>query len=224
MMKAMILAAGLGKRLMPLTQHTPKPLIKVGKKSLIERNIFWLQQNGISEIIINVSYQGEMIIDYVSKKFPDLNTSFSKEDELLGTGGAILNVLPFFNEKPFLLMNADIFHNIEIKNLPQDTKKAHLVGVPNPNHNINGDFSLKQSIVSIANRENDLTWSGISVINPIIFKENSFQSNSFNIWDSVLPKYIDNGEVTGEKSNELWIDVGTSDRLELANQILKEEN
>ena len=224
MMKAMILAAGLGKRLMPLTQHTPKPLIKVGKKSLIERNIFWLQQNGISEIIINVSYQGEMIIDYVSKKFPDLNTSFSKEDELLGTGGAILNVLPFFNEKPFLLMNADIFHNIEIRNLPQDTKKAHLVGVPNPNHNINGDFSLKQSIVSIANRENDLTWSGISVINPIIFKENSFQSNSFNIWDSVLPKYIDNGEVTGEKSNELWIDVGTSDRLELANQILKEEN
>ena len=224
MMKAMILAAGLGKRLMPLTQHTPKPLILIGKKSLIERNIFWLQQNGISEIIINVSYQGEMIIDYVSQKFPDLNTSFSKEDELLGTGGAILNVLPFFNEKPFLLMNADIFHNIEIKNLPQDTKKAHLVGVPNPNHNINGDFSLKQSIVSIANRENDLTWSGISVINPIIFKENSFQSNSFNIWDSVLPKYIDNGEVTGEKSNELWIDVGTSDRLELANQILKEEN
>lgn len=223
-MKAMILAAGLGRRLMPLTQHTPKPLIKVGKKSLIERNIFWLQQNGISEIIINVSYQGEMIIDYVSKRFPDLNISFSKEDELLGTGGAILNVLPFFNEKPFLLMNADIFHNIEIKNLPQDTKKAHLVGIPNPNHNINGDFSLKQSIVSIANRENDLTWSGISVINPIIFKENSFQSNSFNIWDSVLPKYIDNGEVTGEKSNELWIDVGTSDRLELANQILKEEN
>lgn len=224
MMKAMILAAGLGRRLMPLTKHTPKPLIKVGKKSLIERNIFWLQQNGISEIIINVSYQGEMIIDYVSKRFPDLNISFSKEDELLGTGGAILNVLPFFNEKPFLLMNADIFHNIEIKNLPQDTKKAHLVGIPNPNHNINGDFSLKQSIVSIANRENDLTWSGISVINPIIFKENSFQSNSFNIWDSVLPKYIDNGEVTGEKSNELWIDVGTSDRLELANQILKEEN
>ena len=224
MMKAMILAAGLGKRLMPLTQHTPKPLILIGKQSLIERNIFCLKQNGISEIIINVSYQGEMIIDYVSQRFPDLNISFSKEDELLGTGGAILNVLPFFNEKPFLLMNADIFHNIEIKNLPQDTKKAHLVGVPNPNHNINGDFSLKQSIVSIANRENDLTWSGISVINPIIFKENSFQSNSFNIWDSVLPKYIDNGEVTGEKSNELWIDVGTSDRLELANQILKEEN
>tara|TARA_B100001173_G_scaffold87694_1_gene75385 strand:- start:526 stop:1197 length:672 start_codon:yes stop_codon:yes gene_type:complete len=223
-MKAMILAAGLGKRLMPLTQHTPKPLILIGKQSLIERNIFCLKQNGISEIIINVSYQGEMIIDYVSQKFPDLNISFSKEDELLGTGGAILNALPFFNEKPFLLMNADIFHNIEIKNLPQDTKKAHLVGVPNPNHNINGDFSLKQSIVSIANRENDLTWSGISVINPIIFKENSFQSNSFNIWDSVLPKYIDNGEVTGEKSNELWIDVGTSDRLELANQILKEEN
>ena len=224
MMKAMILAAGLGKRLMPLTQHTPKPLILIGKQSLIERNIFCLKQNGISEIIINVSYQGEMIIDYVSQKFPDLNISFSKEDELLGTGGAILNALPFFNEKPFLLMNADIFHNIEIKNLPQDTKKAHLVGVPNPNHNINGDFSLKQSIVSIANRENDLTWSGISVINPIIFKENSFQGNSFNIWDSVLPKYIDNGEVTGEKSNELWIDVGTSDRLELANQILKEEN
>ena len=62
------------------------------------------------------------------------------------------------------------------------------------------------------------------MINPIIFKENSFQSNFFNIWDSVLPKYIDNEEVTGEVSNKLWIDVGTSERLELANKKLKEEN
>ena len=107
--------------------------------------------------------------------------------------------------------------------IPQ-IQKAHLVGVPNPNHNISGDFSLKQRIVSIATKENDLTWSGISVINPIIFKENSFQSNFFNIWDSVLPKYIDNEEVTGEISNKLWIDVGTSERLELANEMLKEEN
>ena len=165
-----------------------------------------------------------MIIDYVSHKFPQSNISFSQEEKPLGTGGAILNALPFFDEKPFLLMNADIFHNIEIKNLPQDPKKAHLVGVPNPNHNISGDFSLKQRIVSIATKENDLTWSGISVINPIIFKENSFQSNFFNIWDSVLPKYIDNEEVTGEISNKLWIDVGTSERLELANEMLKEEN
>ena len=223
-MKAMILAAGLGKRLMPLTQHTPKPLIKVGNQSLIERNILLLQQAGISKILINVSYLGDMIIDYVSHKFPQSNISFSQEEKPLGTGGAILNALPFFDEKPFLLMNADIFHNIEIKNLPQYPKKAHLVGVPNPNHNISGDFSLKQRIVSIASRENDLTWSGISVINPIIFKENSFQSNFFNIWDSVLPKYIDNEEVTGEISNKLWIDVGTSERLELANEMLKEEN
>ena len=112
MMKAMILAAGLGKRLMPLTQHTPKPLILIGKQSLIERNIFCLKQNGISEIIINVSYQGEMIIDYVSQKFPDLNISFSKEDELLGTGGAILNALPFFNEKPFVsIAHLSLFAN-----------------------------------------------------------------------------------------------------------------
>ena len=89
---------------------------------------------------------------------------------------------------------------------------------------MNGDFSLHHGAVSIENGVNDLTWSGVSVINPIIFEEINFINTYFNICDSVLPNFIDNGEVTGEKSNELWIDVGTSDRLELANQILKEEN
>ena len=223
-MKAMILAAGFGKRLLPLTQLTPKPLLEVGTKSLIERNIIHLHEGGISEIIINVSYLGEMIIDHVNKRFPKSNISFSIEDKPLGTGGAILNALPSLGSNPFILINADIFHNISIKTLPRTTKKAHLVGVSNPEHNMNGDFSLHHGAVSIENGVNDLTWSGISVINPIIFEEIKFQNTYFNIWDTVLPRYINNKEVTGEESKRIWIDVGTPERLELANEMLKEEN
>ena len=222
-MKAMVLAAGFGKRLSPLTDTLPKPLIKVGDQSLIQRNINYLIDNGFSEIIINVSHHGDQVINHVKEIFPNINILFSIEDKPLGTGGGILNALPMIGNKPFLLINSDIFHNIDIKDLPQDTKAAHLIGVPNPEHNADGDFSLKKDLIEIKDGKNSLTWCGISIINPIIFNESNFESKSFNIWDTVLPSYIEEGVVTGEESLGLWVDVGTPERLKLANSVYNDK-
>ena len=222
-MKAMVLAAGFGKRLSPLTDTLPKPLIKVGDQSLIQRNINYLIDNGFSEIIINVSHHSDQVINHVKEIFPNINILFSIEDKPLGTGGGILNALPIIGSKPFLLINSDIFHNIDIKDLPQDTKAAHLIGVPNPEHNADGDFSLKKDLIEIKDGKNSLTWCGISIINPIIFNESNFESKSFNIWDTVLPSYIAEGVVTGEESSGLWVDVGTPERLKLANSVYNDK-
>ena len=223
-MKAMILAAGFGKRLLPLTENLPKPMLKVGDQTLIERNINYLIKNGFSEIIINVSHHGDLLIEHVNNIFPDYNILFSIEEKPLGTGGGILNALEMIEDEVFLVMNSDIFHNIKIMDLPKDIEAAHLIGVSNPDHNSNGDFTINESIVEIKKDHNNLTWSGISIINPIIFRENSFKAKTFNMWDTVLPKYIINKKVTGHVSSELWIDVGTPERLNLANRVYNDEN
>ena len=223
-MKAMILAAGFGKRLLPLTENLPKPLLKVGDQTLIERNINYLIKNGFSEIIINVSHHGDLLIEHVNNIFPDYNILFSIEERPLGTGGGVLNALEMIEDEVFLVMNSDIFHNIKIMDLPKDIEAAHLIGVSNPDHNSNGDFTINESIVEIKKDHNNLTWSGISIINPIIFRENSFKAKTFNMWDTVLPKYIINKKVTGHVSSELWIDVGTPERLNLANRVYNDEN
>ena len=223
-MKVMILAAGYGKRLLPLTKETPKPLLKVGNKTLIQHNIEHLFKNDFTEFVINISHLGHMIENHVKEKFSNINIEFSKEDKPLGTGGGILNAIDLLGDENFLDMNSDIFHKIDIKNLPNGIDAAHLIGVPNPSHNQEGDFCIKDNNKVAIDEFNDLTWSGISIINPIIFKEKNFSSGSFNIWDTVLPNYLNNGNVSAHKSNDLWIDVGTLERLKLANSLYNDQN
>ena len=222
-MKVMILAAGYGKRLAPITDTLPKPLIKVGKMSLIDRNINYLVHSGFHEIIINVSHHAEQIINHVNDNFPELNISFSIEDKPLGTGGGVYNALEKIGDNPFLLTNADILHHINLKKLPKDVKAAHLVGINNPNHNPQGDFSIKDNIVEVHDNKNDQTWTGVSIINPAIFKDNQFDESIFDLWDSVLPNYIEQRAVTGEVTTEPWIDVGTHERLKLANSVYNDD-
>ena len=223
-MKAMILAAGYGKRMMPLTENLPKPLLKIGNESLIERNINALLAAGFNDIIINISYLGSMIKKHVLEIFPNANISFSEEEIPLGTGGGVLNAIRLLGKDPFLLINADIYHQINLKDLEQDVDIAHLVGVENPDHNADGDFSLNSNIVSIKNNLNECTWSGISIINPKIFDGLKIEDAPFDIWKSVLIEYVKKDKVTGEFSNSMWIDTGTIDRLELANKTYKDEN
>ena len=223
-MKAMILAAGFGKRLLPLTENLPKPLLKVGDQTLIERNINYLIKSGFSEIVINASHHGDLLMEHVNNIFPGHNILFSIEEKPLGTGGGILNALEIVGDETFLVMNSDIFHNIDITHLPKDIEAAHLIGVSNPGHNPNGDFKINDDIVEITKGSNNLTWSGISIINPVIFKENSFESKTFNMWDTVLPKYISSKKVTAHASSEFWIDVGTPERLNLANRVYNDKN
>ena len=223
-MKAMILAAGYGKRMMPLTENLPKPLLKIGNESLIERNINALLAAGFNNIIINVSYLGSMIKEHVLEIFPNANISFTEEEIPLGTGGGVLNAVGLLGKNPFLLINADIYHQINLKDIKQDVDIAHLVGVENPDHNVDGDFSLNADEVSISNNSNECTWSGISIINPIIFDELKIEDAPFDIWKSILIDYVQKNKVTGELSNSTWIDTGTIDRLELANKTYKDEN
>lgn len=223
-MKAMILAAGLGKRLKPLTNDIPKPLLKVGNQSLIERNIRSLLNYGFDEIVINVSYLGNMITEHVLEIFPNNKIIFSEESEPLGTGGGIQNALKFLGDKPFMLINADIYHNINLAAIKTVPKYAHLVGVKNPEHNIQGDFSLDNNIVLARSELNDFTWSGISIINPTIFSQLQTQEMPFDIWNSVLMQFINNNKITAEIYEGIWIDTGTIDRLELANKTHKDEN
>jgi MurNAc alpha-1-phosphate uridylyltransferase len=223
-MKAMILAAGFGKRLKPLTDDIPKPLLKVGNQSLIERNIRSLLNYGFDEIVINVSYLGNMITEHVLELFPNNKIVFSEESQPLGTGGGIVNALELLGDKPFMLINADIYHNINLTALNTDVKAAHLVGVRNPEHNLKGDFSLENDLVCVKSESNDFTWSGISIINPKIFDELEPQEMPFDIWYKVLMQFINNKDVTAEISEDIWIDTGTIDRLELANKTHKDEN
>ena len=119
-------------------------------------------------------------------------------------------------------MNADIFHSIDLNNLDINTESAHLIGVENPSHNLTGDFSIENDVVVI-NEINTHTWSGISMLNPKIF-EKAALGNIYDIWRDIFPRYIKDHKITACETNDFWMDVGTIERLELANKIYKEEN
>ena len=223
-MKAMILAAGEGKRLQPLTLKTPKPLLKVGPSSLIEDQIHRLSKLGINEFVINISYLGEQIKQSLKNHSHFQNISFIEEPFPYGTGGALVNAMDHLGEDPFILCNADIFSEIDLSRLPTSIEAAHLIGISNPNHNQDGDFSLLGSSVIINERINDLTWSGISLVNPKILKEYLNLDFPFDIWNTIMTPLIKERKITAHQDNSLWIDIGTIERLELARASLKEEN
>ena len=223
-MKAMILAAGEGKRLQPLTLKTPKPLLKVGQSSLIEDQINRLSRLGINEFVINISYLGEQIKQSLKNHSHFQNISFIEEPFPYGTGGALVNAMDHLGEDPFILCNADIFSEIDLSRLPTSIEAAHLIGISNPNHNQDGDFSLLGSSVIINERINDLTWSGISLVNPKILKEYLNLDFPFDIWNTIMTPLIKERKITAHQDNSLWIDIGTIERLELARASLKEEN
>ena len=223
-MKAMILAAGEGKRLQPLTLKTPKPLLKVGQSSLIEDQINRLSRLGINEFVINISYLGEQIKQSLKNHSHFQNISFIEEPFPYGTGGALVNAMDHLGEDPFILCNADIFSEIDLSRLPTSIEAAHLIGISNPNHNQDGDFSLLGSSVIINERINDLTWSGISLVNPKILKEYLNLDFPFDIWNTIMIPLIKERKITAHQDNSLWIDIGTIERLELARASLKEEN
>ena len=220
----MILAAGEGKRLQPLTLKTPKPLLKVGPSSLIEDQINRLSKLGINEFVINISYLGEQIKQSLKNHSYFQNISFIEEPFPYGTGGALVNAMDHLGEDPFILCNADIFSEIDLFRLPTSTDAAHLIGISNPNHNQDGDFSLLGSSVIINERINDLTWSGISLVNPKILMEYLNLDFPFDIWNTIMKPLIKERKITAHQDNSLWIDIGTIERLELARASLKEEN
>ena len=227
-MRAMILAAGLGKRMHPLTANKPKPLLKVGDKTLIEYQIERLVQGGITGVVINHFYLGTMIEEALGdgSQF-DIEILYSKEPIRLETAGGIIKSLPKLKDDSFIVVNADIWTDFDFSRLqPLDGKDriAHLVLVENAEHNPHGDFYIDESRKVHEDheaRDKRLTFSGISVMHKMLFEGFPIQPRSTI---PLLQEAMANDLVCGEVHDGLWIDVGTPERLHEVNAIVAKSN
>ncbi len=221
-MNCILLAAGLGERLRPLTDKIPKPLIEVAGKPLIEYHLENLKSAGFKKVVINLSHLGEMIKEHLGdgSQF-NLEIEYSQEGQQpLETAGGIIKALPLLGKKPFLVMNADIWcnHSLSFANLSHD-KLAHLVLVENPKHNIEGDFAYEFGRLYNTGK-NYLTFSGIGIYNPKIFKDYATEKRALA---PILRDLIDKQLVSAEYFTGNWFDIGTQERLaEAENYITKQ--
>jgi MurNAc alpha-1-phosphate uridylyltransferase len=218
-MKAMILAAGKGERLRPLTLHTPKPLVRAGSVPLIEYHLRALQVAGFTDVVINHAWLGQQIEDYLGDgQRLGLNIRYSPEGEPLETGGGIFRALPLLGDEPFLVVNGDIWTNCDFTALNAPIKGlAHLVLVDNPLHHPAGDFALVGGEVRDDASLPRLTYSGIAVLHPQLFAGCS--DGAFKL-APLLRDAMAKGLVTGEHFTGRWVDVGTHERLAEVEQIL----
>jgi MurNAc alpha-1-phosphate uridylyltransferase len=220
-MKTMLLAAGRGERLRPLTDRTPKALVPVGGKPLIAWHLERLAASGCREVVVNVSHLAQQIVDHVGdgRRF-GLRVSYSREAEPLETAGGIAQALPLLGEPPFLLVNADIYCEVDFKAMlafKLGTMVAHLVLVPNPAHRAQGDFSLREGLVG---REGTprYTYSGVAVMSPQLVR--TVRRGEKAPLAPLLFSAADERRITGEVFEGLWQDVGTVERLaELETQL-----
>ena len=210
-MKAMILAAGFGKRLGHLTQSTPKPLIKVKGQPLIKYHLSKLLAADYSQIVINTHYLSDEIINYVENEFNnDPRIMFSIEKEILGTGGGIKKALHHFGNDDFLVLNSDIYSDLDYKYFKSFTSPT-LFAVETKNQ---GDFNIKNSKVCLETTKN-YTWMGFSVVNAEVF--NHVAHLKFHYWDDCLKRHASSNNLYAEIPKINWYDVGTIQTLELLN-------
>ncbi|MAN38572.1 MAG: nucleotidyl transferase [Gammaproteobacteria bacterium] len=210
-MKAMILAAGFGKRLGHLTQSTPKPLIKVKGQPLIKYHLSKLLAADYSQIVINTHYLSDEIINYVENEFNnDPRIIFSIEKEILGTGGGIKKALHHFGNDDFLVLNSDIYSDLDYKYFKSFTSPT-LFAVETKNQ---GDFNIKNSKVCLETTKN-YTWMGFSVVNAEVF--NHVAHLKFHYWDDCLKRHASSNNLYAEIPKINWYDVGTIQTLELLN-------
>ena len=217
-MKAMILAAGRGERMRPLTDKTPKPLLTVAGKALIEYHIEALAKAGITELVINCAWLGQQIIDKLGDgKQYAVNIVYSDEGEqALETAGGIIHALDLLGDDPFIVVNGDIWCNYDFSKLPKKpVGLAHLVMTNNPVHNPQGDFVLQDDGFLNTDGDNRLTFSGIGVYKPALF---SGLPQGKQPLAPILRNAMKNNKITGEKHPGEWQDIGTPERLAELNQ------
>ncbi len=218
-MKAMILAAGRGERMRPLTDRTPKPLLRIGGQTLIEHHVHALVRAGINELVINHAHLGEQLVAALGEGGAyGATIHWSPEPEgALETGGGIFNALSLLNDEPFVVVNADIWTDFDCADLPaQPDGLAHLVLVDNPAHHPQGDFVLDGTQVS-RDGPVQLTFSGIGVYRHELFTGCS--AGAFPL-APLLRTAMDAGQVSGQHYAGRWFDIGTPERLEAINDIV----
>ena len=221
-MKAFLLAAGKGKRLLPFTKDNPKPLVKVGGVSLIERSITILKNANIEEIVINLHHRGEKIVNLLGDGSDyGLKISYSLEKELLGTGGGIRNAIHHF-EEPFLVLSSDIWTDFNFNTLElKEGFLAHMILIPNPESNPKGDVSLIDGYVRSDCDENKYTFSGIMIISPDLFSLSD--TGPLELWNDILKSASSNNLVSGEIFEGRYENLNTLEEVERLDGLLSEE-
>lgn len=218
-MKAMILAAGRGERMRPYTDLTPKPLLSVGGRRLIEYHLLALARIGVEQIIINHAHLGQQIEATLGDgRRYGVTIVYSPEGEQgLETGGGIFRALPLLGPDPFIVVNGDVWTDYSFADLPAEPDGlAHLVLVDTPSFKARGDFVLDRKRVVDRDGER-LTFSGIAVYHPALF--DACQPGRFPL-APLLRRQMAAGQVSGEHYRGRWIDVGTPERLQELQQLL----
>lgn len=218
----MILAAGRGERMRPLTDHAPKPLLVVGSQRLIEYHLVALVAAGITDIVINHAYLGHMVEAALGDGSRyGARVIYSAEDTALETGGGIYKALPLLGDAPFVVINGDIWTDYPYARLPKaPSGLAHLVMISNPPHHPHGDFLLREDKLSSAsNNELKLTYSGIGVYRRELFA--GCVAGAFPL-APLLRQAMMEGRVTGEHYLGEWYDIGTPERLAMLDRKLKQ--
>ena len=220
--KAMILAAGFGKRIHPLTLKCPKPLLKIGNETLLSNALKFLEQFGIKQAVINVHYLGEQIVDYINENKFNLTITIVKEkDKILDTGGGVLNAIQYFSNEPFLIINPDtIWNSHYLKELKLMDKlffenkknKCSLLVVNKEksfDKSFKGDFNLKNNLISRKNTDDlNCIYTGLQIIKPEVFSDLDAEVFSINkIWDML----IETNELHGIESHIDFLHVSTLD-------------
>lgn len=213
-MKAMLLAAGKGTRMLPLTATTPKPLLKAGGVTLIEHQIRKLKTAGFTDFVINHAWLGPQIEAALGDGSRlGVTILWSREGEPLETAGGIVRALPLLGAKPFAIVNADIWTDypfVKLKTALAANDLAHLVLVPNPEHHTRGDFSLTSGRLHQQQNAQRYTYSGIAVFHPQLF---AGMSDGKAPLLPLLQKAIGLGRASGAVFDGDWVDVGTPERL-----------
>ena len=224
-MKAMILAAGRGERMRPLTDRTPKPLLQAGGKPLIVWHIERLVRAGITELVINHAHLGEQIEQTLGdgSQF-GASIRYSDEGTALETAGGIAFALKLLGDEPFAVVNGDIYCDYDFSHMPAIAKQMHnsqdtihLILVDNPEHHPNGDFGLHDRRVT--DTAPKWTFSGIGLYHPVLFA--NIPRGSKAPLAPLLREQIALGKASGEHHRGVWVDVGTPQRLEALDRQLR---
>ena len=217
-MKAMILCAGRGERMRPLTDTTPKPLLEVKGKPLLVWHLEKLQKNGFKEVVINIAHLGYKIPEVIgdgSKWNLKITYSDEQDEGALESAGGIIKALPTLGDDTFLVLNGDVFCDYEFEtNFDLEENLAHLILVPNPEHNEDGDFGLKDGTI-LNDGESRYTFSGMGYYSPKLFKELSYGKAALA---PILREAIKKEKISGELFKNIWHDIGTPKRLKDINR------
>jgi MurNAc alpha-1-phosphate uridylyltransferase len=220
-MKAMILAAGRGERMRPLTNHTPKPLLEAGGRTLIEHHLDALAAAGFREVVINLHHLGAQIRDRLGdgRDYGLVIHYLNEGARALETGGGIFNALPILGEQTFLVLNADVWCNYRFKRHDLAGEAlAHVVLVDNPVHHPQGDFFLDHGGLSLS-RGDRLTFSGIGYYRRELF--DTCQPGTFPL-APLLRQAAERGLVSAEHYRGEWRDIGTPQRLRALHELLRQ--